>query len=106
MEKISVSSEKKIDRYDAIQVLTIMRFKSGILPLEELAIDAAIDALFDYVPQTRCGECIYWKKDAPGCTEYVGRCELANYMVGTGGYCTYASAEPKEKGEKRDELRH
>ena len=37
----------------------------------------------------RCKDCKHWKKDCPGCTDFVGRCGLANYMVGATGYCVY-----------------
>ena len=36
-----------------------------------------------------CRDCNHWMKDVPGCTDFVGRCELANYMVGANGYCVY-----------------
>jgi hypothetical protein len=38
----------------------------------------------------QCMNCVRWKKDVPGCTDFVGRCEIANYMVGATGYCVYA----------------
>lgn len=41
------------------------------------------------VPVVRCRDCKHWLKDVPGCTDFVGRCELANYMVGATGYCVY-----------------
>ena len=40
-------------------------------------------------PVVRCRDCKHWLKDVPGCTDFVGRCELANYMVGATGYCVY-----------------
>ena len=42
----------------------------------------------------RCKDCKHWLKDVAGCTDFVGRCELANYMVGAVGYCVY--------GERKD----
>ena len=48
----------------------------------------------DVVPLMRCEECKHWLKDVAGCTDFVGRCELANYMIGAAGYCVY--------GEKKD----
>ena len=45
------------------------------------AVDAVIPVL--------CTDCKHWLKDVPGCTDFVGRCELANYMVGATGYCVY-----------------
>ena len=42
----------------------------------------------------RCADCKRWLKDFVGCTEHVGRCEWAGYMVGANGYCVY--------GERRE----
>lgn len=49
----------------------------------------------DVVKVCRCKDCKRWMKDVPGCTDFVGRCEWANYMVGAAGYCVY--------GERRDD---
>ena len=43
----------------------------------------------DAVAVVRCKDCKRWLKDVPGCTDFVGRCEFANYMVGATGYCVY-----------------
>ena len=43
----------------------------------------------DAVEVVRCKDCKHWLKDVPGCTDFVGRCELANYMIGAVGYCVY-----------------
>lgn len=43
----------------------------------------------DAVPVIRCRDCKRWLKDVAGCTDYVGRCEYANYMVSASGYCVY-----------------
>ena len=43
----------------------------------------------DAVEVVRCRDCKHLLKDVPGCTDFVGRCELANYMVGATGYCVY-----------------
>ena len=51
----------------------------------------------DAVPVVRCRECKHWKKDVEGCTEFVGRCAYANYMIGANGYCLYG--ERKEGAE-------
>lgn len=56
--------------------------------------DAVEDALrniptIEAEPVVRCRDCKHWLKDVPGCTDFVGRCELANYMVGATGYCVY-----------------
>ena len=47
----------------------------------------------DAVPVVRCYECKHWKKDVEGCTEFVGRCDYANYMIGANGYCLYGERE-------------
>lgn len=57
----------------------------GILTCAEIDNAPTIDA----VPVVRCAECKHWMKDVAGCTEFVGRCEWANYMVGAIGYCVY-----------------
>lgn len=49
------------------------------------------------VPVVRCKDCNHWKKDVPGCTDFVGRCGLANYMIGATGYCVYAERKAEEK---------
>lgn len=51
----------------------------------------------DAVEVVRCKDCIRWMKDVAGCTDFVGRCAYANYMIGATGYCLYG--ERKEKGE-------
>lgn len=48
----------------------------------------------DDVRVVRCKDCKRWLKDVAGCTEHIGRCEFANYMVGAVGYCVY--------GERKD----
>lgn len=56
---------------------------------EAPAVDAVIPVL--------CTDCKHWLKDVPGCTDFVGRCELANYMVGATGYCVYGDRRAEEK---------
>ena len=48
----------------------------------------------DAVEVVRCLDCRHWLQDVGACTDFVGRCELANYMVGAVGYCIY--------GERKD----
>lgn len=48
------------------------------------------------VPVVRCRDCKHWLKDVHGCTDFVGRCELANYMVGATGYCVYGDRRAEE----------
>ena len=43
----------------------------------------------DAVPIVRCKDCKQWRKDFARCTEFVGRCDYANYMIGENGYCLY-----------------
>ena len=43
----------------------------------------------DVVEVVHCKDCKHWLKDVAGCTDFVGRCEWANYMVGAAGYCVY-----------------
>lgn len=43
----------------------------------------------DAVEVVRCKGCKHWLKDFAGCTDNVGRCEWANYMIGAAGYCVY-----------------
>lgn len=49
----------------------------------------------DAVEVLRCRDCKHWLKDVAGCTDFVGRCEWANYMIGADGYCVY--------GERKDD---
>lgn len=49
----------------------------------------------DAVEVVRCKDCKHWLKDVAGCTDFVGRCAYANYMIGATGYCLY--------GERREE---
>ena len=48
----------------------------------------------DVAEVVRCKDCKRWLKDVAGCTDILGRCEWANYMVGADGYCVY--------GERKD----
>ena len=62
-------------------------------------INAAYDEMqvvpaADVMEVVRCRYCKHWLKDVAGCTDFVGRCEFANYMVGAAGYCSY--------GERKD----
>lgn len=51
----------------------------------------------DAVEVVRCKDCKHWLKDVAGCTDFVGRCELANYMVGAVGYCVYGERKDGDK---------
>lgn len=50
------------------------------------------------VVKVKCKDCKYWMKDFAGCTDNVGRCKWANYMVGANGFCAYG--EKKEGAEQ------
>ena len=68
-------------------------------------IETAIDTIkfapsVDAVEVMRCKDCKRWMKDVVGCTDFVGRCAYANYMIGANGYCLYG--ERKKKGDDRD----
>ena len=58
--------------------------------------EGVVAATADMVEVVRCKDCKHWLKDVPGCTEFVGRCKWANYMVGATGYCVYG--ERKDNG--------
>lgn len=60
----------------------------GLVHVSQLE-KAAVDA----VEPVRCGECKHWKKDVAGCTEFVGYCDWANWMVGKTGFCIYGEKE-------------
>ncbi|MBR5261843.1 MAG: hypothetical protein IKV47_06710 [Oscillospiraceae bacterium] len=62
-----------------------------------MAVSMTINApAVDAVEVVRCKDCKHWLKDFAGCTDAVGRCEWANYMVGANGYCVYG--ERKDNG--------
>jgi len=50
----------------------------------------------DAVEVVRCKDCKHWLKDVVGCTDAIGRCEWANYMVGAVGYCVYGERKENE----------
>ena len=80
-----------IDTEKVIRELTEMKAKLGV---DAILIDGMIDGLkrqpqADAVDVVRCKDCKHWLKDVPGCTDFVGRCEWANYMIGAVGYCVY-----------------
>ena len=51
----------------------------------------------DAVEVVRCGKCKRWMKDVPGCTKFIGRCEFANYMIGSMGFCSYGERRNNEQ---------
>ena len=60
---------------------------------DEAAMDLVANGV---VPVVKCRDCKHLLKDVPGCTDFVGRCELANYMVGATGYCVYGGGADNE----------
>jgi hypothetical protein len=44
-----------------------------------------------------CKDCKHWLHDFPGCTDAIGRCEWANYMVGCNGYCVYGERRTDDR---------
>ena len=93
MEKRLIDAEK------VIRDLTAMKAQLGV---DAILIDGMIDGLkrqpkVDAVEVVLCKDCKHWLKDVPGCTDFVGRCAWANYMIGAVGYCVYG-----EKGTERN----
>lgn len=70
---------------------------SWIVFAEELINKIKKAPTIEAEPVVRCKDCNHWKKDVPGCTDFVGRCGLANYMIGATGYCVYAERKAEEK---------
>lgn len=50
----------------------------------------------DAEPVIRCKDCKHWLHDVAGCTDVVGRCRLANYMIEANGYCLYGEVVEDE----------
>ena len=95
MEKRLIDAEK------VIRDLTAMKAQLGV---DAILIDGMIDCLkrqpkVDAVEVVRCKDCKHWLNDVPGCTDFVGRCEWANYMIGAVGYCVYGETEAELNGD-------
>lgn len=58
------------------------------------------DAMATMATIVHCKDCVHWLKDVAGCTDVIGRCEWAGYMVGAAGYCVYG-AKMDGKGESK-----
>ena len=76
-----------IDNHNAEVIAGCVNIARGLI-----ANAPAVDA----VEVVRCKDCKHWMKDVPGCTDFVGRCELANYMVGATGHCVYGERRADE----------
>lgn len=63
----------------------MISYYEAIKTVDEMLSQPTIEA----EPVVRCKDCKHWMKDVPGCTDFVGRCCLANYMIGATGYCVY-----------------
>ena len=72
------------DLIDRAALLAEMR-RSGKAAYIVVQDAPAVDA----VEVVHCKDCFHWKKDFIGCDENVGRCSIANYLVGAPGYCVY-----------------
>lgn len=72
----------------------------GISQVNAVDIADEIDSIpaADVVEVVRCKECKHWLKDVAGCSDFVGRCEWANYFIGANGYCVFGE-KIDEKGE-------
>lgn len=79
-----------IPNVDREELLRALEYDRG--QYEKGYMDGKADAIDELV---KCKDCKHWLKDVPGCTDFVGRCEWASYMVGAAGYCVY--------GERKDE---
>ena len=73
-----------------IDCCDIETYNDKITIIEQINEAPTVDA----VEVVRCRDCKHWLKDVAGCTDFFGRCEWANYMVGAVGYCVY--------GERKD----
>lgn len=67
-------------------------------PILKMAANAVLNNTprVDAVEVVRCKKCIHWKDDVAGCTGFVHRCAIANYMVGATGYCVYAERKAED----------
>ena len=77
LEKLAIRADKNYMDEDI--ELTIRE------DMHEVKDAPAVDA----VEVVRCRDCKHWMKNVSGCTDFVGCCALAVYMVGATGYCVY-----------------
>lgn len=83
IKQITAETEWLVSQYNADWIYTLIE---SAPPVDAAAV-------------IRCKDCKRWLKDTAGCTDFVGRCAYANYMIGATGYCLYG--ERKEKGDGR-----
>ena len=101
-----------MDKRDSIPLAVVERYSFGCPTPNEHGmsmrggVNAAIKCLEDAlrngesVDIIRCRNCNRWLKDTAGCTERVGRCEFANWMVGENGFCIYGEKKVETENEK------
>ena len=77
-----------LDKHELIRALQYDRNQ-----YEKGYADGKADAMAEFV---RCKDCKHWLHYFPGCTDAIGRCEWANYMVGGNGYCVYGERRTDE----------
>ena len=98
-----MSNKEYIEREAFLQRLLndcVARYPSSFyIGLRVAAEEIGKQPTADVVEVVRCKDCKHWLKDVAGCTDFVGRCEWANYMVGANGYCVYGEAKMDGKGE-------
>ena len=104
MEKFLAEEKRLIDANELTNEITQVRnanlgFQGSIDAVRYL--DRSLKIIenaptVDAVEVVMCKDCKYWLKDVPGCTEHIGRCELARYMVGAVGFCVYGERKGKE----------
>lgn len=76
-----------------IDCCDIETYNDKITIIEQINEAPTVDA----VPVVRCRYCKHWLKDVPGCTDAIGRCRFANYMVGCNAYCVYGELKDGEQ---------
>ena len=80
----------------------LMEIDGHIADAEKCLVSYVFDSFADNLVDNgvtipvRCKDCKHWLKDVAGCTEFVGRCKWANYMVGATGYCAYGERKDNE----------
>ena len=91
---MGMSSDKKKILIDALKRYHDCAFTPGVY--EHSIFGQAALMLENHAEVVRCKDCKHWLKDVAGCTDQVGRCEFANYMVGAVGYCVYGERKDNE----------
>lgn len=79
-------------REKLIELIGHVQYLGGL----ELALADHLIANGVTIP-VHCKDCKHWLHDFPGCTDAIGRCEWANYMVGCNGYCVYGERRTDDR---------